>query len=299
MATPERRFTSEDENFFRVEYLEAHPELEEDDDVVFRHVGDTGAVIEVSGQMAIKTHASQGAFDREYQALLFVTRRDLAGVPRLLADNRSARRLTLERILGTSIPASEELAPGLWHMAGHWLRELHGLPTRSVDAMTFGEAMRTRLSASLAHAQGALDASQREAIEAVMSRLERPQFASTDRVFCHRDFRPRNWMVRRDGTFVVVDFEHARIDFLETDFARLVPYFRTKPELARVFVKAYRDSRRSYNDERLRVALVVDALQTLAWGIQHAHEGYQAEGRTLLASALDDYRDRVSYFYAM
>lgn len=298
MATAERRFSSPDENFFRVEYLEERPPVEGDEDVVLRHVGDTGAVVEVSGQMATKTHASQGAFEREYQALLYITRHGIGGAPRLLADNRSARRLTLERIFGASVEGtSAEFTPALWHMAGAWLRSLHALPARTTDSLTFGQAMTARLDAALVHVRPELSDSQARVIEDMKKALTKARYEGTERVFCHRDFRPRNWMVRRDGTFVAVDFEHARVDFLETDFARLIPYFRERDELRRVFVKSYRDARRVYSDERLRVAVVVDAIQTLAWGIQHNHEEYQGLGRDLVPKALDEYTNAVPWLY--
>lgn len=298
MATAERRFASEDENFFRVEYLEERPAIEDDEDVVLRHVGDTGAVVEVSGQMATKTHASAGSYEREYAALLFITRHGIGGAPRLLADNRSAKRLTVERIFGFSVEGTSALyAPALWHQAGAWLRSLHALSARSDDATSFGQAMSLRIDAALTTIAPALEEAQLRVIDEVKAALSRSRYAASERVFCHRDFRPRNWMVRRDGTFVAVDFEHARVDFLESDFARLIPYFREREDLREVFVRSYKDARRVYSDERMRVAVVVDALQTLAWGMKHGHESYEQQGRSLVASALDEYTRSVSWFY--
>lgn len=296
MSTPERRYLSEDESVFRLEYLEDHPMMEDDEEVVLHHVGDTGAVVEVSGQIATKTHASLGGYRREHAALSFVTRHGLVGVPRLLADNDTARRLSLERIFGVSVCATrDEVAPRVWQEAGAWLRLLHALPQEKDDTVSFGAAMALRLRAALEEIAEPLSAGVQDAVTDVLARCDKNVFATPMRVFCHRDFRPRNWMTRRDGRFVAIDFEHARGDFPEVDFARLVPYWRANDTLRVAFLQRYLDARLSVSDERLRVCLVVDALQTLAWGIAHGHPGYQIAGRALADAAARDYSERTNY----
>lgn len=289
---------SEDESLFRVEYLEDHPMMEDDEDVVLHHKGDTGAIVEVAGQIATKTHASVSSYQRELAALNLLARRGIEGVPRLLAENDSAKRLNLERIFGTSVGGSrDELSTRAWSEAGTWLRALHAMPIPQEDTSTFSEAMALRLRRALEGINEALEPDVHDAVENVLERCDNGVFATPPRVFCHRDFRPRNWMMRRDGRFVALDFEHARSDFPEVDLARLVPYWRQDAAVRTAFLTKYRDARLSLSEERLRVALLVDAIQTLAWGIAHTHQGYQITGRALAGAAAHDYSKRTNYLH--
>lgn len=297
MSGSERRFLSEDENFFRVEYLEESGPIEDDEDVVLYHEGDTGAVVEVSGQIATKTHRASGPFTRERDAMLFLSGQRLAGVPRLLAVNETAQRLTLERIFGKGVEAIRaDNDERVWSMAGAWLRTLHQLPVETTDRLSFSEAMRARLRTVRPTVEAQLSDTLRATLETIEEALRSGRIPDGPRVFAHRDFRPRNWMLRRDASFVAVDFEHSRPDFVEWDLVRLLPYWRSTPPLQRVFLRAYRDARMQLSDERLRVAAFVDALQTLAWGLEHGRDDYQASGLALAAKAAEDYAERATYF---
>jgi Ser/Thr protein kinase RdoA (MazF antagonist) len=56
---------------------------------------------------------------------------------------------------------------------------------------------------------------------------------------CHRDYTPRNWLVR-DGVQYVIDFEHARLDVWLADLARLhLGIWPDRPDLKRAFLVGY------------------------------------------------------------
>jgi hypothetical protein len=59
------------------------------------------------------------------------------------------------------------------------------------------------------------------------------------RVPCHRDYTPRNWLVR-DGVQYVIDFEHARLDVWLADLARLhLGIWPDRPDLKAAFLDGY------------------------------------------------------------
>jgi len=63
--------------------------------------------------------------------------------------------------------------------------------------------------------------------------------ACPGRVPCHRDYTPRNWLVR-DGAQYVIDFEHARLDVWLADLARLrLGIWPDRPDLKDAFLDGY------------------------------------------------------------
>lgn len=299
MSNSERRYLSEDENLFRVEYLKESAPIEDDEAVVLHHVGDTGAVVEVSGQVATKTHQARASFERERDALVYLHQQRMSGVPRLLAVNESAQRLSLERIFGANVDARGEThAVRVWEAAGQWLRSLHLLPLEAADTLSFSQTMRARLQSAYATTKRVLDDQTQAMIEAALQALQAGAYDDGQgRVFAHRDYRPRNWMLARNAQLVVVDYEHARPDFAEVDLARLVPYWRERPTLARTFLRAYEDPRLHQAEDRLRIAVLVDALKTLEWGLSHSRDDYELSGRALVEAALSDYSAETHYLH--
>jgi tRNA A-37 threonylcarbamoyl transferase component Bud32 len=56
---------------------------------------------------------------------------------------------------------------------------------------------------------------------------------------CHRDYTPRNWLVK-DGVPYVIDFEHARLDVWLADLARLhLGIWPDRPDLKEAFLVGY------------------------------------------------------------
>lgn len=298
MTRSEKRFLSEDENIFRVQYSGEGPHIDEEDDLVSHHIGDTGTVVEIKDLLVTKTYATKDAYLRELGAMQFLQRHHMSGVPRLMAVNETAQRLTLERILGRSFESESGADVDerrIWKLAGEWLRSLHQLPIEDDDQLSFSKAMHARLGASLEAATPHLDATVLAQIETLQNALKKEQISGGVRVFAHRDYRPRNWFVQRDGKFYALDFEHARADFTEWDLVRMIPYWKEKPAMRRAFLSGYRDARQDLSDERLRAAHLVSAIQTIAWGVAHEHDAYVKSGRQLAALAADDYANRTAY----
>ena len=298
MTRSEKRYLSEDENHFRVEYSGEGPPIEDDEAPFLHHVGDTGTVVEIKDLLVTKTYATMDAYRRELRAMQTLQEHHVSGVPRLMATNETAQRLTLERILGRSFKDEDGADVDerrVWKLAGAWLRQLHQLPVESNDTLSFSEAMLARLNAALEGAKDHIDAPVQTQVKALKAQLKNGEIEGGVRVFSHRDFRPRNWFVQRDGAFFALDFEHARVDFTEWDLVRMIPYWNEHPTLRRAFLSAYRDPRQDLSDARLRAAHLVSAIQTIAWGVAHEHDEYIESGRALAALAADDYANGTTY----
>lgn len=298
MTRSEKRFLSEDENIFRVQYSGEGPPIEDDDDLVAHHVGDTGTVVEIKDLLVTKTYATKDAYLRELGAMQVLQQHHMSGVPRLMAMNDTAQRLTLERILGRSFEGESGADVDerrVWKLAGAWLRSLHQLPVHDDDTLTFAQAMLARLNASIDAAKPHLDAAVLDQVKTLTDDLKHERIQGGVRVFAHRDYRPRNWFVQRDGKFYALDFEHARMDFTEWDLVRMIPYWKESPAMRRAFLSGYRDPRQDLRDARLRAAHMVSAIQTIAWGVAHEHDAYVKSGRDLAALAADDYANRTTY----
>src|SRR5215472_13698089 len=88
------------------------------------------------------------------------------------------------------------------------------------------------------------------------------------RVPCHRDYTPRNWLVK-DGVQYVIDFEHARLDVWLADLARLHPgIWPDRPDLKAAFLDGYG---RQLSDTDHAVLQGVAAL-TATWLVVKARE---------------------------
>lgn len=85
---------------------------------------------------------------------------------------------------------------------------------------------------------------------------------------CHRDYTPRNWLVK-DGVQYVIDFEHARLDVWLADLARLhLGIWPDRPDLKQAFLAGYG---RQLNDTDHAILQGVAAL-TATWLVVKARE---------------------------
>ena len=85
---------------------------------------------------------------------------------------------------------------------------------------------------------------------------------------CHRDYTPRNWLVK-DGVQYVIDFEHARLDVWLADLARLhLGIWPDRPDLKEAFLVGYG---RQLSDTDHAILQGVAAL-TATWLVVKARE---------------------------
>jgi Ser/Thr protein kinase RdoA (MazF antagonist) len=85
---------------------------------------------------------------------------------------------------------------------------------------------------------------------------------------CHRDYTPRNWLVK-DGVQYVIDFEHARPDVWLADLARLhLGIWPDRPDLKEAFLDGYGSQ---FSDTDHAILQGVAAL-TATWLVVKARE---------------------------
>ncbi|MBO0834193.1 MAG: aminoglycoside phosphotransferase family protein [Actinobacteria bacterium] len=85
---------------------------------------------------------------------------------------------------------------------------------------------------------------------------------------CHRDYTPRNWLVK-NGVQYVIDFEHARLDVWLADLARLhLGIWSDRPDLKDAFLAGYG---RQLSDTDRAILKGVAAL-TATWLVVKARE---------------------------
>lgn len=300
----------------------------------FVHRGDAGSEVVIADDCVVKRHRSRGAWQREVRAYRELRRLCLEGsgairVPRLLSADEVAVgggvrepgamrhfRLVMERVPG-SVLTSRELDRYDWCLLGRALGALHAATPRlepPSDPLGVRAALERRLAPPRAFFE-ASDGSEGAACAreggARLARLLEAQLIPElgdhgERVFCHRDFRPRNvlWLpsAQDGGTRkapALVDFEHARWDFAAADFARLPMCWPSQwPEGSRcsrvrawgAFVAGYSDFAELPAPEELIAFRGMHALATLMWGLKHRSHGRYSEGRGLVGDWLADYQ---------
>jgi Ser/Thr protein kinase RdoA (MazF antagonist) len=113
---------------------------------------------------------------------------------------------------------------------------------------------------------------------------------SAERIPCHHDYTPRNWLVH-DGMVHVVDFEWSGLDVWVADLARLhLGIWATRPDLRQAFLSGYgRDL-----DDGDRAMLHGCAVLTAVWLVVMAHETRQPSFEDASRAALLRLIDRAA-----
>jgi hypothetical protein len=173
--------------------------------------------------------------------------------------------------------------------AGVWLARLHRTHARDDDPLPLAEAYRRRSEAWIARARDRVPAA---TLRSVRSRWA-PAFPALDgrpRVPCHRDMGPRNWLVADGRLRAVIDFEHARPDVAEVDFARLATtVWPRRPELRAAFLAGYDGADGPGDPDAPWVPglLALEALGTVVWAVEHGDAASERRGREALTRGLE------------
>jgi Ser/Thr protein kinase RdoA (MazF antagonist) len=174
--------------------------------------------------------------------------------------------------------------------AGAWLARLHRLPVTDDDPLPLAEAYRRRADAWIGRARDLLPAATLRSVRSCLDEAL-PRLEARRRVPCHRDMGPRNWLVADGRLRAVIDFEHARPDVAEVDVARLATtVWPRRPEFRAAFLAGYAQADGPGDPEApwVRGLLVLEALGTVVWAVEHGDASFELRGRAALARLLDD-----------
>ena len=221
------------------------------------------------GEPVVVKSGSVASIEREARGLKAAAA--VGGVPMVLA-HPAATVVVLSWHPGESAASVEAV-----RAAGLWLKRLHAGPHVTHDALDPCDALLRRRDAWLARAPDGLDVSRVEA-------LDFRAFAGVDRVVCHRDFTPSNWLWDADRGLTVVDFGQSRPDVSLWDLVKLEGgLFCAQPDLREVFYGAY-GALSSEDEARLQPLVLLHGLQTAVWGDTHGAVEFSTLGRAILAT---------------
>lgn len=229
--------------------------------------------VERDGATAVlKAHQSAGKYHRERDALRRFAPHPWA--PRLLAVDDPGHRLLIEDRAGRPGDTPEDL-----RRAGEALAALHATPEVPPDPLPLPTAIERRLAAALRHADPHLPPATRRAVAARVG--DGAAFRGVHRVWCHRDFAPRNWLVA--DRFTLIDYEHTAPDDPLVDLVRLYdgPLI-DRPDREAAFWRGYGGALTPAARDRLDRLLALHALVTATWGRRHRDPHYTCHGDALL-----------------
>ncbi len=219
----------------------------------------------------VKVHRTAGKYRRERDGLHRLAGLDLA--PTLLRWRDDLHGMVIAPCAGL-----EPRGPHDWRAAGEALARLHAVPCPA-DPLPLDAAVRRRVAGWRARAAGHLAPAM---IDGLAAQVDSAPFAGRSRVFCHRDYAPRNWRIA-DGRCRFFDLEHAGPDAAEVDLVRLFEGRADDDPRRAAFFAGYGARP---DPDRLRAMLALHALATATWGRLHDDPAYSARGDRLAARLL-------------
>ncbi|MFJ6378614.1 phosphotransferase family protein [Kitasatospora sp. NPDC092039] len=199
--------------------------------------------------------------------------------PSLLAADASSLLVVTSALPGTpvvstALSAAEEQE--VYRQAGHLLAVIHAQPT--VDAPV-GEYLLwdQERERALARARDACLSDEEVAVLAEAARAEPPRTALA---YCHGDFGPRNWLVRRDGdgdgdgdglTLGVIDFERSHVEApARRDLMRVTLHLTPRrADLRAAFTTEYGRDLTPQERAACRAWAAIDCPAALRWALDH------------------------------
>ena len=238
----------------------------------------------------LKTHRQPGKFRQETHALKHWTAELPAATPILIATHTGKRHAFLmSAVPGKLVELLDQTGESLtqtYRSAGRFLAALHAVEYCD-DDIPVAEAMHQR---TLAWCDRAKSHASPEQITWVRERMldSIPLLNGYQRVPCHRDFSPRNWMIDERGRFGVIDFEHSRADLFLLDFERQWSrQWFDQPQLASAFWQGYGRYLTSDEEQLLERCAALSALSTITWAREHNDKAFESHGRRVLARLMD------------
>jgi aminoglycoside phosphotransferase (APT) family kinase protein len=204
-------------------------------------------------------------------------------LPRMLHHDENARTLVTSTVPGLSV---ERNWPGLSQMnqvmqqAGKFLCALHRIHHNDSDPMPLNDALPLRLETWISNHQNSL--TDREINIAREKVGDGSLFDHDNRVCCHNDYQPRNWLW--DGKrFGIIDFEHSNYNHPAFDWVRLeTGIWQKHPEMRDRFIEGYGTEPGWSHGAALEAICAIYAVGSIVWGSTHDAVALVADGRRIL-----------------
>ncbi len=193
--------------------------------------------------------------------------------PSLLAEDVRSLLIVTTALPGTpaihaDLTTAEERE--VYWQAGQWAARIHAQPTTGAP---FGERLpwAQERERALARARDARLAEEDVAVLAEATRHEPPHAGLA---YCHGDFGPRNWIVRRDGGQLVVgviDFERSQVEEpVRRDLMRLAMQLTPhRGDLRAAFASGYGRELSAEERSACRAWAAIDCPAALRWALDH------------------------------
>ncbi|GGQ88101.1 hypothetical protein GCM10010195_49870 [Kitasatospora griseola] len=224
-----------------------------------------------------KRHKNALMHERETAAYrLLVPALGEGRAPSLLAADASSLLIVTTALPGTpvistALTAAEER--GVYRQAGQLLAAVHAQPTTGAPVGEYLPWAQERARA-LARARDARLPDEDIGVLAEATRTEPPPIALA---YCHGDFGPRNWLVRRDAdplTLGLIDFERSQVEApARRDLMRVILQLTPhRPDLRAAFLAGYGRDLTAQERAASRAWAAIDCPAALCWALDHRRD---------------------------
>ena len=165
-------------------------------------------------------------------------------------------------------------------LAARFLKAWQSQPFEDVDPLPLDQALLQRLEHWISRGEDCLSKSE---IAVARGRIGDGQlFQGHQRVPCHMDFQPRNWLWNGQQ-LGIIDFEHAQPNHPAFDWVRLeLGLWQKMPELRDEFIEEWGGLPDWASRKVIDAVIGIHAIGCIVWGHRHNDREFVFEGRRVL-----------------
>ena len=232
----------------------------------------------------LKAHRQSRKFQQEMFAYRNWTAVLGERVPQLIATKDTGQKaMILSGLAGTLVEQKVFEAKQyrqMYQQAGFLLRCFHDQPYIDSD-IPLAQALPQRVASWSQRGQGIVSKTDLDWVASLVKH-HASLLSSQNRVPCHRDYSPRNWLF--DGQrLYLIDFEHAKANLFLSDFVRLTSYhFPGHEAWEEAFWQGYGRSLDDDESRMLDFLTAFEAMTTIVWATEHKDTPFRLMGEKTL-----------------
>jgi len=220
-----------------------------------------------------KVHAEPYLYERHIAAFRDWVPQLPCSTPELLLADQEHLLMVFEQLDGVPLETafvSQQTELEAYRIAGRVAKAFHDIePERTEKVWSAANAARSRMERFITMSEDTLDPELLSWVKAVLPETE--LFRGEQRVPCHRDYSPRNWLVSDTSgglQWSLIDFERARLDLKYADFQRMWPdAWKGRPDRRAAFFEGYGVDLSSDEEKRLKITVLANCLGTIPWAV--------------------------------